>query len=128
METEVDAEVHLASGLNGTVHLDMTSETAFRTWTVTNAEGMVLEAGLIAGEVRHRRRNRTDVLWTTPPGDRDRSKDRLIANLFTVARGKAAPVCTGADGWGAIALAESIAAVASTGEPVSVPVWAGADR
>jgi predicted dehydrogenase len=119
VDTVADLTVTTADDVPGEVHLDMTSQTPFRRWTVTGPGGS-LHADLLSGRVELQRTGReTEVLRSSAPGERDLAEERLVRHLFDVARGEPS-LCTAADGIAAVAVVEAARTSAARQRPVPV--------
>lgn len=107
VDTVADLQVHTASGLTGTVHLDMVSDPPHRRWRIVGDRG-TLHADLLTGRIEVCSDGIADVVVdAVGPGERDRAEDRLVANLLGLADGAGTPICTLDDGIAVVAVAEA---------------------
>lgn len=107
VDTVADLQVRTASGLTGTVHLDMVSDPPHRRWQIAGDRG-TLHADLLTGRIEVRGDGNADVVVDgVGPGERDRAEDRLVANLLDLADGAGAPICTLDDGVAVVAVVEA---------------------
>lgn len=119
VETVADLDLRLRSGQSCSVHLDMTSHTPQRRWTVEGTEGTV-EADVLASRVSLRRRDGTVEDRSIPTGDRDRAEHRMIAHLEDMTANGVAPRCGIDDGLAAVAVVEAARRSAALAGPVAV--------
>jgi hypothetical protein len=112
VETVAELELRLRSGTPCSVHLDMTSTTPVRRWTIEGAEGSI-DADLLAARVELRRLDGAADEHRFPDGERDRAERRLIAHLEDLSVHGVAPGCGIEDGLAAVAVVEAARASAA---------------
>jgi len=124
VETVADLVLRAGEDVPGEVHLDMTSQTPFRRWTVDGEQGS-LRADLLTGRVELLGADGTvEVLSEGFDGERELAEERLVAHLLDVVEG-ASPECTVEDGLAALAVVEAARRSAATCGTVAVDRTAG---
>lgn len=112
VETVADLELRLRSGTPCSVHLDMTSSTPVRRWTIEGTEGSV-QADLLASRVERRRSGGAGDEHHFPDGERERAERRLMAHLEDLPAHGVAPGCGIEDGLATVAVVEAARASAA---------------
>lgn len=112
VETVAELELRLRSGTPCSVHLDMTSTTPVRRWTIEGSEASI-EADLLAARVELRRSDGTIDEHRCAHGERDRAERRLIAHLEGLTAHGVAPGCGIEDGLATVAVVEAARASAA---------------
>jgi predicted dehydrogenase len=119
VETVADLELRMGSGPSCRIHLDMTSHTPVRRWTIGGTEGTVV-ADVLASRVSLRRSDGSVDERSIAAGDRERAESRMIAHLEDMAANGAPPRCGIDDGLAAVAVVEAAKRSAAQGGPVEV--------
>lgn len=122
VDTAADLNLVLASGAKGDIHMDMTSESAFRQWVVHGTDATV-SLNALTGEILRKTTAATVHQLRKPTGaDRHGSERRLLAHALAVTAGAARPRCSGADGVAVLEVIEAARRSAATLQAVSLPV------
>jgi predicted dehydrogenase len=121
VDTGVDLDLVLASGVKGHVHMDMTSDDAFRQWVVRGTDATV-SLNLLTGEILRETADGTVDQLRKPTGtDRDLAEQGLLSHALAVAEGEEKPRCSGADGVAVLEVVEAARRSAATSTPVALP-------